>query len=71
MCLILLPLENYLSKFNKNKIILISFLLQIIFVDTYYQKMPHEKYSEYSEDLSLKILSNNKNYFFAIIEMIH
>ncbi len=65
MCLILLPLENYLSKFNKNKIILISLLLQVIFGGHVLSKMPHEKYSENAEDLSLKILSNNKNYFFC------
>ena len=65
MCLILLPLENYLSKFNKNKIILVSFLLQTIFAGHVLSKMPFEKYSENSEDLSLKILSNDKNYFFC------
>ena len=70
MCLILLPLENYLSKFNKNKIILISLYYNYI-CGHVLSKMPHEKYSEYSEDLSLKYFLITKLFFFVQIKMIH
>lgn len=65
ICLIFLPFQNYLNKFSKYSVIFFGLILQILIGGYFLSKMPLEQYSKNSEDLSLKLLSNDKNYLFC------